>query len=91
MRLEARAARIALRGIEAAVALSGIPPERQTTAAFYLLVMVGNVPAAIVAEAAGCTRQNISKALGKVEDRRDEDHFFGAAMDRLEAKLMGEG
>lgn len=90
MRIEARAAKLALRGIQAAVALSGIAPERQTTAAFYLLVLVGNVPAAIVAEAAGCTRQNISKALGKVEDRRDEDREFGAAMDRLEAQLMEE-
>lgn len=90
MRLEARAAKLALRGIRAALALSAIPPERQITAAFYLLVMVGNVRAALVAEAYGCTRQNVSKALAGVEDRRDEDRAFGAELDRIEAQLMGE-
>jgi hypothetical protein len=90
MRLQARAARVALMGIQAAVATSGIPPERQTTAAFYLLVTVCNVPAATVAEAYGCSRQNISKALGGVEDRRDADPAFEAAIGRLEAQLMGE-
>lgn len=91
MRLEARAARLAMRGIEAAIAASDIDPERRVTTAFYLLVMVGNVPAALVAEAYGCSRQNVSKALGKVEDRRDEDPAFGAEMDRLEAMLEGQG
>jgi hypothetical protein len=89
MRLQARAARVALKGIQIAVAASGLPPDRQTTAAFYLLVTACNISSATVAEAYGCTRQNISKALRGVEDRRD-DPAFGAAIDKLEAQIMGE-
>lgn len=90
MRLQAKAARVALRGIEAALAASQMPREQQTTAAFYLLVTVCNVPAALAAEAAGCTRQNVSKSLGKVEDRRESDFVFGAQIGAIEARLMGE-
>ncbi len=90
MRLQARAARVALRGISAALATSRIPAEQQTTAAFYLLVTACNVTAALAAEAAGCSRQNVSKSLGKVEDRREADMVFGAEIDRIEAAVMGE-
>lgn len=87
--MQARAAKLALTGFSAAVGRSAIAPEFRTTAAFYLLNMVGNVPAALIAEAYGCSRQNVSKALFRVEDRRDDDPAFGAEMDRLEAELMG--
>lgn len=88
MRLEARAARMGFRAIGAALAVSGIAPEYRQTAAYYLLVTIGNVPAALVAEACGCSRQNVSKALGKVEDRRDADPAYGAELDRLERMMM---
>ena len=87
MRLEARATRMAFLGIRAAVAQSAIAPDLQMTASYYLLNIIGNVPAALIAEARGCSKQNISKALPKVEDRRDADPIFGAELDRLEAAL----
>lgn len=91
MRVQARAAQVALRGIRAALATSSIAPAQRTTAAFYLLVTGCNVPAALAAEAAGCSRQNVSKSLGKVEDRREQDLVFGLEIDRLEDAIMGEG
>lgn len=90
VRLQARAAQVALRGIEGMLAVSRIPPEQRTTAAFYLLVTTCNVPAALAAEAAGCTRQNVSKSLGRVEDRREGDMIFGAEIDAIERQLLGE-
>ena len=88
MRLEARAGLVAWRGIEFAVASSAIPPERQQTAAIYLLVTGCNLPGALAGEIVGCTKQNVSQVLGKVEDRR-EDPVFNAELDRLERALFG--
>lgn len=87
MRMAARAGRIALRGLEAAIAVSGVPAEHRDTVGVYLLVTVCNVPGAVAAEALGCSRQNVSQVLGRVEDRR-EDPQFDAALTRLEAQFM---
>lgn len=89
MRPEARAGRIALVGISAAIAaVPELPPERRETTAVYLLVTFCNLPGALAAEVLGCSRQNVSQVLGRVEDRR-EDPRFDAALSRLEAQFMG--
>lgn len=87
--MEARAGAIAFRGILMAVAASGIAPERQQTAALYLLVTGCNLPGAVAGEVAGCTKQNVSKLLRKVEDRRD-DAVFDQALASLERQLFRE-
>lgn len=85
-----RAARLALRGLSAAAVLHGVPaPERPGVAA-YLLATIGNVPGAVAARAAGCSRQNISKMLRRVEARRD-DPAFDALLSRIEAALEADG
>ncbi|MGZ5905149.1 MAG: hypothetical protein ACXWKQ_07360 [Reyranella sp.] len=89
MGAEQRAAIIAFRGIVAAVANSGLEPERQKTAAVYLLVTGGNLQGAAAARILGCTKQNVSKLLRQVENRRD-DPPFDAVLSRLEAQLFGE-
>lgn len=83
MRLEARAARTALLGIHAAAAWAGVPPEHQQTTALYLLVTRCNLPGAVAAEALGCSRQNVSQVLRRVEDRRD-DPDFNRVLEQLE-------
>lgn len=88
MRTEARAGRIALVGISAAIAaIPGFPPERRETTALYLLVTYCNLTGAVAAEALGCSRQNVSQVLGRVEDRRD-DPQFNVALEQLEAQFM---
>lgn len=89
MRVEARAGLVAWRGIEFAVASSAIPPDRRQTAAIYLLVTGCNLPGALAGEIVGCTKQNVSQVLRKVEDRRD-DPIFDAELKRLERTLNGE-
>lgn len=87
MRLEARAGRIALKGIAVALSVSPIPSEHRETTALYLLVTVCNLPGSVAAEALDCSRQNVSQVLRRVEDRR-EDPIFNAALEQLEADLM---
>lgn len=70
--------------VRAMLATSKIPEERHVTSALYLLVVCCNVPGALAARAYGCSKQNISKALRAVEDRR-EDPDYDAELARLEA------
>jgi hypothetical protein len=89
MRLEARAGRVAWQGIAVAVATSAIDAEHRETAALYLLVTGCNVPGAIAGEVVGCSRQNVSQVIRRVEDRRDDPHF-DSELARLERLLFGE-
>lgn len=89
MRIEQRAGQVAWRGVQMAVAAAGLPPEQRQGAALYLLVTACNLPGALAAQVAGCTRQNVSKMLGKVEDRR-EDPAYDAALAAIEQQLMGD-
>lgn len=89
MRIEARASLVAMQGIRLAVETSDIAPERHVTATLYLLVTGCNIPGAVAALAAGCSKQNVSKILGRVEDRR-EDPAFDAALGKLERRMFGE-
>jgi hypothetical protein len=89
MRLEARAGRVAWKGIAVAVATSSIEAEHRETAALYLLVTGCNVPGAVAGEVVGCSRQNVSQVIRRVEDRRD-DPQFDAELARLERLLFGE-
>lgn len=86
-RLIDRAARIALAGVSAAVHVSAVPPVYRKAAALYLLVTVANVPGAVAATAAGCTRQNVSKLVRLMEDRRD-DAALDNALDELERVIL---
>lgn len=78
-----RAVTIAYRAIRMAVAQSGLPERQHTPVALYLLVVVCGVPGAAAATAAGCTKQNVSKSVRGVEERR-EDASFDLALTRLE-------
>ncbi|CAN7375121.1 hypothetical protein LJR231_002251 [Phyllobacterium sp. LjRoot231] len=84
-----RAASLALRGIQAAVNVSILPEADRKSAALYLLVTGGNVPGAIAASIAGCTKQNISKLLRSVEERRGNSGF-DRELSTLEQQLFGE-
>lgn len=75
-----------LKAVRALVATSSIPDERHSTSALYLLVTCCNVPGALAGRAYGCSKQNVSKALRAVEDRR-EDPEYDAELARLEAIL----
>lgn len=71
--------------VQAMLATSSIPEERRVTSALYLLVVCCNVPGALAGRAYGCSKQNISKALRAVEDRRWEHPDYDAELARLEA------
>jgi|GEM_PF-1867190 hypothetical protein len=75
-----------LRAVNAMLAMSTIPAGRRVTSGLYLLVVCCNVPGALAARAYGCSKQNVSKALRAVEDRRD-DPQYDAELARLEAML----
>lgn len=82
-----RSALVAYRGIRAAVAaaLPGRPPH---PLALYLLVNLCDVPAATAARAVGCTKQNVSKIVARIEDLR-EDAAFDRTLAGLERELVG--
>lgn len=82
MRALEQATAIAWRAILMAVKAAGVPARQQNPVALYLLVVVCNVPGAVAARAAGCSKQNVSKILRGVEARRDD-----AAFDRQLAEL----
>jgi hypothetical protein len=84
-----RAASLALRGIQAAVNVSVLQESDRKSVALYLLVTGGNVPGAIAASIAGCTKQNISKLLRSVEERRGAAGF-DRELSTLEQQLFGE-
>lgn len=83
-----RAARVAMAGIQAAVKAGGIEGRQMISVTFYLTVTMCNVPGAVVARAAGCSRQNVAKCLRHVEERR-EDPAFDKAMEQLERTIGG--
>lgn len=83
-----RAARVAAIGIEAAVEASGLPGELRRPAVLYLLGVGCNLPGATVARIAGCTKQNVSKRLARIEMAR-ENPRIGAEIERLEHALFG--
>ncbi|TRL39844.1 hypothetical protein [Rhizobium straminoryzae] len=83
------AARIALKGIRAAVEASAIRHADRRAAELYLLVTGCNVPQVLAAEVAACTKQNVSKLLAAAEERRDNPDF-DAALSRIERAILGE-
>lgn len=88
MRTLERAARVAAVGVRAAVEAAGLSPERRRPAVIYLLTTGCNLQGAVVAAAMGCTKQNVSKQIARVEMLRD-DPEFDAALSRLEEQLFG--
>lgn len=89
MRLEARAALIAQRGVQLAVGTSALPASARLPTETYLLVVCCNLPQALAAEVRGCSKQNIGNLLGDVRALR-EDPAIDAELSRLEAALLGE-
>lgn len=85
-----RAARVALCGIRFGLAASSLPSADRRAAEIYLLVTACGVSQPLAATVCGCTKQNVSKLLQRVEDRRDDPHF-DAALAALETALGGEG
>jgi hypothetical protein len=89
MRIMARAARLAHAGLKLACNASALPLEMRGSAATYLLVTSGNVPAAVVAEALDCSRQNVAKLVRTMEMRRD-DPLIDRELERLETGIRDE-
>lgn len=84
-----RAARIALKGIRSALHSTAIKPADRRSVEIYLLVTACGVNGTRAAEACGCTKQNVSKIIKAVEDRRD-DGDFDRALSALETAMAGE-
>lgn len=87
-RLIERAGHIAAVGVNAVVEASGLAADLRRPVALYLLTVGCNLPGATVAAIVGCTKQNVSKHLRRVEDAR-EDAAFDQALERLERQLFG--
>ncbi len=87
-RLVERAAQIAAIGVDAVLATSDIDRDLRRPVAFYLLVVGCNLPGSTVAQVAGCTKQNVSKHLKRVEDAR-ENAAFDAQLEQIETRLFG--
>jgi len=83
-----RAARIALKGIRLALSQSQIRIADRRSVEIYLLVTACGVNGAMAAEVCGCTKQNVSKLLRSVEERR-EVGGYDQALSALEAAIMG--
>jgi hypothetical protein len=82
-----RAAVVALRGIRLALSVSGVPNAERRSVEVYLLVTACGVHQAMAATACSCSKQNISKLIKAVEDRRS-NLKFDAAIAVIEAVLM---
>ncbi|MBT56214.1 MAG: hypothetical protein CMF72_22785 [Mameliella sp.] len=83
-----RAARVAMAGIRVAVIAAGIQGRALVSVTYYLTVTICNVPGAVVARAAGCTRQNVAKSVAHVEERR-EDPAFDRVLSGIEQAFGG--
>ncbi|RBO94962.1 hypothetical protein [Pseudochrobactrum asaccharolyticum] len=83
MRAIRRAAGVALKGIRFALSASKVRPTDRRSVEIYLLVTVCGISQPLTADVCGCTKQNVSKLLRAVEDRRD-DQTFEAALSDLE-------
>lgn len=88
MRVIRRAASVALKGIRFALSASKVRPTDRRSVEIYLLVTACGISQPLTADVCGCTKQNVSKLLRAVEDRRDED-VFEAALSEVE-QLFGE-
>ena len=86
---ELKAARIPLKAIRLVLFQATIRPADRRSVEIYLLVTTCGVNQAIAAEVCGCTKQNVSKLLKSVEDRRDQ-RDFDRALSLLEAVVLGE-
>ena len=84
-----KAARVALKGVRFALFRSAISSADRRSVEIYLLVTACGVSGTIAAEVCGCTKQNVSKLLKAVEDRRDERRDYDQAIAALEAAIMG--
>lgn len=89
MRDDLHIAQVALKSIRLALNASPIGEDQHRAVEIYLLVTAMNVNQVLAAEVAGCTKQNVSKLLKSVEDRRDRD-AFDRALEALERAIMGE-
>lgn len=87
-RLIERAAAVAAIGVNAVVDSSDLAEDLRRPVTLYLLVMGCNLPGATVAAIAGCSKQNVSKHLRRIESARS-DMKFDQALERLETKLFG--
>ena len=89
----ARAARLAQIGVGAivddAIRAGELPGRMRLPVQLYLLVNGCNLPGATVASIAGCTRQNVSKHIARVEDLRDQPSFE-RVLTSIETRLFGE-
>lgn len=84
-----QAALIAFKGIKAAVApLTQLSGAERRALEIYLLVTACNVNQVTAAAVAGCTKQNVSKRMRHIEDRR-EAADFDALVERLERGILG--
>jgi hypothetical protein len=83
------AALVALRGIRAAVSASIIEERDRRAVEIYLLVTVCNVAQVVAADVCGCTKQNVSKRMKCVEDKRDKADF-DRALAAIERMILGD-
>jgi hypothetical protein len=83
-----KAARIALKGIRFALFQAALKPTDRRSVELYLLVTACGVNGTIAAEVCGCTKQNVSKLVRAVEQRRDE-RDYDTAITALEAAILG--
>lgn len=89
-RLIERAAAVAAIGVKAVVAGSSLSQDLRRPVALYLLVTGCNLPGATVAAISGCTKQNVSKHLRRVQDAREQIDI-DRQISALERTLFGEG
>ncbi|MBV2183765.1 MAG: hypothetical protein KUL88_04385 [Rhizobium sp.] len=83
------AARLGLKAVRLALTATAIEPRERRAAELYLLVTGLGVNQVLAAEVAGCTKQNVSKLVASVEDRR-EDGAFDRQLAALERAILGE-
>lgn len=83
------AALFALRAIRLALHVSPVRADDRRAVEVYLLVTCCGVHQALAAEACSCTKQNVSKLVRAVEERRDDPAFDGI-LSAFEAAMTGE-
>ncbi|ASY69371.1 hypothetical protein [Sinorhizobium fredii] len=79
----------ALRAIRLALHVSAVRADDRRAVEVYLLVTCCGVHQALAAEACSCTKQNVSKLVRAVEERRD-DPAFDEILSAFEAAMTGE-
>lgn len=83
-----RAVTVTLKGIRAALSQGAVKPVDRRSVEIYLLVTSCGVNGTLAAEVCGCTKQNVSKLLRSVEERREAPDY-DQAIAALEAAIMG--